>query len=330
VTAFIGRREFIAGCGGAAAWPAVARAQQPTIPVIGLLSSGSAEAFAPRVRAFRQGLAETSYAEGHNVMIEFRWADGRYERLAGLAADLVSRQVVVIATIGGTPTAVAAKSATNTIPIVFQLGTDPVEVGLVTSLSRPGGNVTGVTSLGAELAPKQLELLHELIPAATRSALLVNPTTFIAEHVVRSTQAAARTLGLQLHVLQASTEADLDRAFAAAEELRPGGLVISTDAFFNSRNELLGTLSTRHAVPAIAQYREFVSAGGLISYGGSATDLVRLVGVYIGRILKGEKPADLPVQQSTKAELIVNLKTARTLGITVPLMLLGRADEVIE
>jgi putative ABC transport system substrate-binding protein len=231
------RRDFITLLGGtAAAWPLAARAQQ-AMPVIGLLSSGSTEAFAPRVRAFRQGLAETGYAEGRNIMIEFRWADGRYERLAGLAADLVSRQVVVIATIGGTPAAVAAKSATKTIPIVFQLGTDPVEVGLVASLGRPGGNVTGVTSLGAELAPKQLELLHELIPAATRAALLVNPTTPIAEPVTRSTQAAARTLGVQLHVLHASTEADFDRAFAAAEELRPGGLVISTDAFFNSRNE---------------------------------------------------------------------------------------------
>jgi putative ABC transport system substrate-binding protein len=329
------RRELITLLGGAVAGPALlrplaARAQQPAMPIVGVLSSGSAEAFAPRMRAFRAGLQELGYVEGRNVAIELRWADGRYEQLPALAADLIGRQVAVIATIGGSTSALAAKAATTTIPIVFQLGADPVEVGLVASLRRPGGNVTGVTSLGAELAPKQLELLHELIPAATVAAALVNPTTPIAESIARNVQAAARMLGLNVHVLHATTERDLDRAFAALAELRAGGLVITTDPFFNSRSEQLGALSARHGVPAIAQYREFVVAGGLACYGGSATDLARLVGVYTGRVLKGEKPADLPVQQSTRAELIVNLKAARALGLTVPLMLLGRADEVIE
>ena len=323
------RRSFITLFGGAAAaWPLAARAQQT--PVVGMLSSGSAEGFAPRVRAFRQGLHEAGYAEGRNVKIEFRWADGRYERLPALAADLVSRGVAAIATIGGTPAALAAKAATPTIPIIFQLGADPVEVRLVVSLSRPSGNVTGVTSLGAELVPKQLELLRELIPSTAAAALLVNPSAPIAEAVTRDAQAAARTLGLQVHVLHASTEADFHRAFAAVAELRVGGLVISTDGFFNSRNEQLGALSARHTVPAIAQYREFVTAGGLACYGGSVTELCRLVGVYTGRVLKGERPADLPVQQSTKAELIINLKAAKALGLEVPTTLLARADEVIE
>ena len=322
------RRKFITLLGGAAAWPVVARAQQT--PVVGMLSSGSAEGFAPRVRAFRQGLHEAGYVEGRNVKIEFRWADGRYERLPALAADLVSRGVAAIATIGGTPAALAAKAATPTIPIIFQLGADPVEVGLVVSLSRPSGNVTGVTSLGAELVPKQLELLRELIPSTAAAALLVNPSAPIAEAVTRDAQAAARTLGLQVHVLHASTEADFHRAFAAVAELRVGGLVISTDGFFNSRNEQLGALSARHTVPAIAQYREFVTAGGLACYGGSVTEICRLVGVYTGRVLKGERPADLPVQQSTKAELIINLKAAKALGLEMPTTLLARADEVIE
>jgi putative ABC transport system substrate-binding protein len=312
----VNRRAFITLL-GAAAWPIAARAQQPA-PMVGVLSSGSAEAFAPRVRAFRQGLQEAGYGEGRNVAIELRWADGRYERLRALAADLVSRGVAAIATIGGTPGALAAKAATTTIPIVFQLGADPIEVGLVASLSRPGGNVTGVTSLGAELVPKQLELLRELIPATAAAALLVNPSAPIAEAVTRDAQAAARTLGLQVHVLQASTEVDFDRAFAAVAGLRVGGLVISTDGFFNSRTEQLGALSARHRVPAIAQYREFVTAGGLACYGGSVTEVCRLVGVYTGRVLKGERPADLPVQQSTKAELIINLKTAKALGLEGP------------
>jgi ABC-type uncharacterized transport system substrate-binding protein len=323
------RREFITLLGGASvAWQLAARAQQT--PVVGMLSSGSAEGFAPRVRAFRQGLHEAGYVEDRNVKIEFRWADGRYELLPALAADLVSRGVAAIATIGGTPAALAAKAATPTVPIIFQLGADPVEVGLVVSLSRPSGNVTGVTSLGAELVPKQLELLRELIPSIAAAALLVNPSAPIAEAVTRDAQAAARTLGLQVHVLHASTEADFHRAFAAVAELRVGGLVISTDGFFNSRNEQLGALSARHMVPAIAQYREFVTAGGLACYGGSVTEICRLVGVYTGRVLKGERPADLPVQQSTKAELIINLKAAKALGLEVPTTLLARADEVIE
>ena len=323
------RREFITLLGSAvAAWPLAARAQQT--PVVGMLSSGSAEGFAPRVRAFRQGLHEAGYVEGRNVKIEFRWADGRYERLPALAADLVSRGVAAIATIGGTPAALAAKAATPTIPIIFQLGADPVEVRLVVSLSRPSGNVTGVTSLGAELVPKQLELLRELIPSTAAAALLINPSAPIAEAVTRDAQAAARTLGLQVHVLHASTEADFHRAFAAVAELRVGGLVISTDGFYNSRNEQLGALSARHTVPAIAQYREFVTAGGLACYGGSVTEICRLVGVYTGRVLKGERPADLPVQQSTKAELIINLKAAKALGLEMPTTLLARAYEVIE
>jgi ABC-type uncharacterized transport system substrate-binding protein len=325
------RRRFIALAGSATlASPRAARAQPSAVPVVGLLSSGSAGPFAPRVRAFRQGLNEAGYVEGRNLAIEERWADGRYERLPELVADLVRRRVAAIATLGGTPGALAAKAATTTIPIVVQLGADPVEVGLVASLSRPGGNLTGVTSLGAELGPKQLELMHELVPGATAIGLLVNPTAPIAETVSRHVRAAARTLGLELHVVHASAERDFDAVFARLSELRAGGLVISTDAFFNSRSAELGALTARHRLPATAQYREFVDGGGLACYGGSVAELCRMVGLYVGRILKGEKPADLPVQQSAKAELIINLKAARALGMTVPLMLLGRADEVIE
>jgi putative ABC transport system substrate-binding protein len=325
----IRRREFITLVGGAAAWPIAARAQQP-VPVIGLLSSGSPAPFANRVGAFRQGLSETGYEEGRNLTIEYRWADDRYDRLPELAADLVRRRVAAIATIGGTPAALAAKAATTTIPVVFQLGADPREVGLVASLARPGGNVTGVTSLGAELAPKQLELLHELVPTATAVGFLVNPTSPLAETLSRSAQAAVRILGLQLHVLHASAERDFDAVFATLAQQRAGGLVISTDAFFNSSGAQLGALTARHAIPATAQYREFVEGGGLMTYGGSITELCREAGVYTGRVLKGEKPIDLPVQQSVKAELIINLKTAKALGLTVPLTLLGRADDVIE
>jgi ABC-type uncharacterized transport system substrate-binding protein len=325
------RRRFIALAGSATlASPRAARAQPSAVPVVGLLSSGSAGPFAPRVRAFRQGLNEAGYVECRNLAIEERWADGRYERLPELVADLVRRRVAAIATLGGTPGALAAKAATTTIPIVVQLGADPVEVGLVASLSRPGGNLTGVTSLGAELGPKQLELMHELVPGATAIGLLVNPTAPIAETVSRHVRAAARTLGLELHVVHASAERDFDAVFARLSELRAGGLVISTDAFFNSRSAELGALTARHRLPATAQYREFVDGGGLACYGGSVAELCRMVGLYVGRILKGEKPADLPVQQSAKAELIINLKAARALGMTVPLMLLGRADEVIE
>jgi putative ABC transport system substrate-binding protein len=323
------RREFITILGSAAAWPLTARAQQ-AVPVIGFLSGGSPDSFAYLVRAFRQGLSETGYVEGQNVAIEFRWAEGQYDRMPALAADLVRRQVAVLAATT-TPGALAAKAATTTIPIVFATDGDPVELGLTASLSRPGGNVTGVSNLNVEVGPKRLELAHELSPAASVIALLVNPTNPLAETVSRDLQATARTLGLKLHVLHASSERDFDAVFTAVVQLRAAALVIgSGDPLFGSRAAQLGALALRHAVPAIYQFREFAAAGGLVSYGGRFTDSYRQVGVYTGRILKGEKSADLPVQQSTKVELILNLKTAKALGLSVPLSLLGRADEVIE
>jgi putative ABC transport system substrate-binding protein len=300
------------------------------MPVIGFLGSASAGPYARMMAAFRQGLNETGYVEDRNVAIEYRWAEGQNDRLPALAADLVRRQVTVIATTG-TPETLAAKAATATIPIVFQVGIEPVQVGLVASLSRPGGNLTGVTNLNVEVGPKRLELLKELVPTATLMAQLVNPTSpNLTESTTKDALAAARTLGVQLHVLHASTERDIDDAFAALVQLRAGALVIGSDVFFNSRREQLAALALRHAVPAIFQYREFAVAGGLMSYGANFTDSYRQVGVYTGRVLKGEKPSDLPVHQSTKVELIINLKTAKALGITFPITLLGRADEVIE
>lgn len=299
------------------------------MPVIALLEGRSADSSAHLVAALRRGLGETGHVEGRNVAIEYHSVQGQYHGLPTLAADLARRRVSVIAA-SGNASALAAKAATATIPIVFNTGADPVQAGLVASLNRPGGNVTGVTSLGVELGAKRLGLLRELIPTAAIVALLVNPANRSADVQVRDAQAAARALGAELRVLHASTERDIDVAFATLVQMRTGGLVIGPESFFNSRSEQLAALTVRHAVPAIYTYREFAAAGGLMSYGGSITDTYRQVGVYIGRILKGEKPADLPVQQVTKVELIINLKTAKALGVTVPLTLLGRADEVIE
>jgi putative tryptophan/tyrosine transport system substrate-binding protein len=323
------RREFLGALGGAAAWPAAARAQQPTMPVIGFLNGASPDGYAHMVGAFRQGLKDTGYVEGQNVAIEYRWAEGHYDRLPDLAADLVRRQVSVIAATS-TPANLVAKASTSTIPVVFTTGSDPVQLGLVASLNRPGGNVTGVTQLTEEVAPKRVELAHELIPTATVIGLLINPGNSLAETMTAASKTAATTLGLQLNVLHASTETELDNAFSTFLQMRAGALAIGGDAFFNSHDELLAALSIRHSLPSVYQNHEFAEAGGLISYGGSLMDSYRLAGVYTGRILKGDSPADLPVQQSTKVELIINLKTAKALGLTVPLSLLGRADELIE
>jgi putative ABC transport system substrate-binding protein len=327
------RRSFITLLGGAAvAWPLAARAQQPAMSVIGILSAEWPNAVvADRLRAFHEGLSETGYVEGRNLAIEYRWAEGRNDQLPALAAELVRRQVAVIVTTGSTPATLAASAATTTIPIVFYIGANPVEAGLVTSLSRPGGNLTGVVTLNVEVTAKRLELLHELVPTATTIAALVNPTSpVVADTVTRDLQTAAGALGLQLRVLHASNEREFEAAFASLVQLRAAGLVIGGDALFNSRSEQLAALTVRHAVPAIYQFREFVSAGGLMSYGTTVVDTYRPLGVYTGRILKGEKPAELAVQQATKLELIINMKTAKALGITVPLPLIGRADEVIE
>jgi putative tryptophan/tyrosine transport system substrate-binding protein len=324
------RREFITLIGGAAAWPLATRAQQQSLPVVGLLGATTAQGYAAQLAAFRRGLNEAGFVEGRDVAIEYRWAEDQYDRLPALAADLVRRQVAVIATIGGNAAAVAAKAATSTIPVVFHGSVDPVEAGFVASLNRPGGNLTGVVTLNVDTGQKRLELIHELVPTASTIGLLLNPTNAVAETQSKDLLAAARTLGLKLHVLHASTEREFETAFAALMQSRVGGLVIGTDGFLVSRSEQLAALTVRHAMPAIFQYRAFVEAGGLMSYGGSVTDSYRLSGLYTGRILKGEKPADLPVQQATKVELIINLKTARALGLTIPLPLLGRADEVIE
>ena len=299
------------------------------MPVIGFLNSGSPESFAPMISAFLQGLKEAGYVDGQNVAIEYRWANGQYDRLAALVGDLVRRQVSVIAATS-TPANLVAKAATTTIPIVFTTGGDPVQLGLVASLGRPGGNVTGVTQMTGEVAPKRVELAHELVPQATAFGLLINPTNPLAETVKRDSQAAALKLGLQLNVLRASTDAELDEAFTTFRQMRAGALVIGTDAFFNNRLEQLAALAIRNSVLAVYEYHQFVAAGGLASYGGSIIDSYRLAGGYVGRVLKGEKPANLPVQQATKVELIINLKTARALGIAVPQSVQSRADEVIE
>jgi putative tryptophan/tyrosine transport system substrate-binding protein len=325
------RREFITLLGGAAAmWPIAAQAQQAAIPVIGFLHSATSNSYAPMTTAFRKSLNEAGYVEGQNVAIEYRWAESHLDRLPELAADLVRRQVSVIFTGGGSDPSLAAKAATSKIPIVFANGTDPVEAGLVASLNRPGGNITGITFLNNTLGPKEVEAMHELVPKAAIIAVLLNPKLATAASQLKDVEMAARTLGLQVQVLHASMEPDLDMVFASLLQLRVGGLAIGADAFFFSRRDQLVGLATRYSVPTVYPWREAVTAGGLVSYGASVTDAYRLAGIYAGRILKGDKPADLPVQQSTKTELAINLKTAKALGLDVPPTLLARADEVIE
>jgi len=324
------RRDFIKGIvGSTVVWPLAARAQQSAMPVIGYLGPGSAQSDAFRVTGFRQGLKEAGYVEGQNLTIEYRWAEDHIDRLPALAADLVRHQVVVIVATSASAS-LAAKAATKTLPIVFETAGDPVKLGFAGSLSRPGGNLTGVTQLGEEQAPKRLELLRELVPTARVIALLVNPAESLSESQVPASLAAAKTLGLELQVLHASIERDFDAAFEKLTELRAGGLAIGGAAFFTGHIEQLAALTVQHRMPAIYQRREFAAAGGLMSYGTDIAETHRLVGIYAGRVLKGEKPADLPVQQATKVELYVNLKTAKTMGITVPISLLGRANEVIE
>jgi putative tryptophan/tyrosine transport system substrate-binding protein len=331
MTVTIGRRELLAALSGAAAaWPLAARAQQPAVPVVGWLNSETPSGYAPMVAAFRQGLSEAGFVEGRNVTIEYRWAQGHNDRLPALAAELVRRPVAVLAA-AGTPSALAAKAATTTIPIVFSTAADPVGEGLVVSLSRPGGNTTGVTNLGAELVQKEMEMLHQMVPTATVIVALVNPTNpALAEPATKDVQAAARTLGLQAHVIQASSERDIDTAFATLVRLRAGALLVCPDAFLLSRRDQIAALALRHAKPAIYFQREFAAAGGLMSYGPSVPDGYRQIGIYAGRILKGERPGDLPVQQSTKLDLVINLTTAKALGLDVPFYLQQLADEVIE
>ena len=332
MTAKMKRRDFITLIGGAAvAWPLAARAQQLGVPVVGILAVASPEANAIRLRAFREGLSTAGYVEGQNINIEYRWAEAYTGRLPELATRFVEEQVAVLVTAGGTSAALAAKAATASIPIVFGIAADPVDVGLVASLNRPGGNVTGVTSLNIEVAPKRLELLHELLPSVTTMGLLVNPAVpALAAPVSRISQAAAHSLGLHLHVVHASSDRDFDAVFEKLIQLHAGALVIGPDNLFTSHNEQIAMLTVRHALPAVYEFREFAAAGGLMSYGSSETEYYRLVGAYAGRVLKGDKPANLPVQQSTKVELFLNLKTAKALGITVPLPVSGRADEVFE
>ena len=324
------RREFITLLGGAAAWPVAVRAQQPAMPVIGLLGGGSPELTPHLVPAFRKGLSETGYVEGHNVAMEFRWARGQYDQLPELAADLVRRRVVAIATPDSMPAALAAKAATTTIPIVFGTGGDPIQTGLVASLSRPGGNVTGVSAMNVEVVAKRFGLMHEFIPGAARFALLVNPSSPLTETTIKGVHTAASSIGRQLEVLAANTNRDIDAAFATLVQKKTDALLIAGDVFFTDRLVQLATLAVHHRVPASYSIRDFVATGGLMSYGSSFADMFRQAGIYTGRILKGEKPADLPILQPTKFEFVINAQTTRMLGLEIPSSLLARADEVIE
>ena len=331
MSAVIKRREFITLlAGAAAAWPLAARAQQPAVPVVGILASVSPAPYAGFIAAIKEGLQQTGYIEGRNVTIEYRWAEGHYDRLPQQAIELVDRGVAVIILVGGGPTIAVAKAATATIPIVFVMGDDPVKSGAVTALNRPGGNATGVNLLTVAMEAKRLQLLHELVPNVAVVAIIVNPNNPQAAEQLQDLQAAARTLGVEVEVFKAGSPSDIDTAFASLVGRRAGALLVAADAFFNTRREQFVVLTARHALPAIFHFREFAAAGGLMSYGPSLTDAYRQEGIYAVRILKGEKPAEMPVQQAVKIELVINLQTARALGLTIPLPLLGRADEVIE